>query len=338
MTSTSAPTYELRGSLRFWLGLAVSAVFLILAVRQVDWARTITTLRAADLRLIGLGTALLLGTFGVFAVRWKVLLSTSARLPVKETFSYIMIGYLANTVLPLRLGDVARATLMGRQHGISASLVFGSVLLERVLDVLTVLVLILSLSVVIEIPAIVQAGMTTFAGGTLAALAVLFVLAFNEHRLPSLAMRLPGFIPHALVERLAGLVARFAGGLHTLRDGRQLGQVLILSGLAWVVAGAGTMFWVKAFHLPAPWYAGFFVLAVVNLGGAIPSSPGAVGVYHYLAVLALSVWVPDRSAVLGYAFGTHGVIMLVNILVGSWCLVGKGIPLQSIGAAHKVIQ
>lgn len=310
---------------RFWLGLVFSALFLFLAVRQADWAKTVATLRPADLRLMGLGIALLLGTFVVFAFRWRVLLSASALLQVGDTFSYIMIGYLANTVLPLRLGDVARAALMGKRRNLGASLVLGSVMLERTLDVLTVLALALALSLIVDIPPVVRAGMTTLAGSALVALTGLFLLARNEDRLPGLVVRLPGFIPRTPSERVAGLVARFAGGLRTLRDGRQLGQALLLSGLAWALAGAGTICWVAAFHLPVPWYAGLFVLAVINLGGAIPSSPGAIGVYHYLAVLALSVWVTDKSVALGYAIATHGVSIAVNVILGTAALWRSGL-------------
>jgi len=330
--SAPAAAPGLRGSLSFWLGLLISAVFLVLAIRQVDWAGTIVTLSSASLPLLGLGMGLLVMTFTVFAIRWRVLLSSSARLPVRDAFSYIMIGYLANTVLPLRLGDVARAALMGRRHSISGSLVFGSVMLERVLDVLTLLVLALGLSLMMDIPPIVRASMMAFAGGALVALMGLFLLARNEDRLPGLVVRLPASAPRMLAERLVGLVARFAGGLRTLRNGRQLGQALFLSGLAWAVAGAATICWVQAFHLPTPWYAGLFVLAVINLGGAIPSSPGAIGVYHYLAVLALSVWVTDKSAALGYAIGTHGVNTLINILIGGGCLAREGISLRSLGS------
>lgn len=310
---------------KFWLGMVLSAIFLFLAIRQADWAKTITMLRLADLRLIGLGTTLLLGTFVVFAVRWQVLLSASARLPVGDTFSYIMIGYLANTVLPLRLGDVARAALMGKRHNLSTSLVLGSVMLERTLDVLTVLMLALGLSLVMDIPPVVRAGMITFAGGAVVALMGLFLLARNEDRLPGLVLRLSSFVPYTPMERLVGLVARFAGGLRTLRNGRQLGQALLLSGLAWALAGAGAICWVKAFHLPTPWYAGLFVLAVINLGAAIPSSPGAIGVYHYLAVLALSVWVPDKSTALGYAIATHGINIAVNVALGTAALWRGGL-------------
>jgi uncharacterized membrane protein YbhN (UPF0104 family) len=133
------------------------------------------------------------------------------------------------------------------------------------------------------------------------------------------------------------LVERFAAGLGTLRDGRELGSVLCLSALAWAIAGTATVCYIAAFHLHAPWYAGFFVLTVTNLGSAIPSSPGFVGVYHYLAVLALSVWVPDRSEALGYAIGTHGISVLVNILLGCTCLAREGIALQSIAATRGEI-
>ena len=337
MTSIPTPTHKPLGFWRFWLGLAVSAAFLTMAIRQVDWARTVDTLVLANLSLIGLGAGLLVVTFIVFAVRWRVLLSSSARLSVGDTFLYIMIGYLANTVLPLRLGDVARAVLMGRRHGIGASLVFGSVILERVLDVLTMLVLALGLSLVLDIPPVIRASMMTFAGGALVAFAGLFLLARNEDRLPRLVLRLPAFVPRMLAERLVGLVTQFTRGLRTLRSGQRLGQALLLSGLAWGVAGTGMMVWVKAFHLPAPWYAGLFVLAVINLGGAIPSSPGAIGVYDYLAMLALSVWIMDKSTALGYAIGTHGVNILINIVMGAACLAREGIALRSIGDLAAVV-
>jgi uncharacterized protein (TIRG00374 family) len=316
--------------LRVGLGLLSSGLFVYLAARSVDWARTATALRDADWLLVVAGAFGLIATFGVFAARWSVLLAGTARLPLRDTFSYVMIGYLANTVLPLRLGDVARATLLGRRHGLESASVLGSILLERVLDLLSLLVLILGLSLVVEVPPLVRAGMTALGGGTLAALVGMTALAAARDRLRGLAERLPRAVPRRPLERLLGLVDRFAGGLSVLRDARQLGQSLALSGLAWAVAGAGMYCWVEAFRLPVPWYAGLFVLAVVNLGGAIPSSPGGIGVYHFMAVLALSVWVPDPSAALGFAIGTHGVNVLLNVSLGALCLTREGLALRTL--------
>jgi uncharacterized protein (TIRG00374 family) len=291
-------------------------VFLFLAVRQADWAKTADTLRAADLLLVVPGLGLLVTAYGVFAIRWRALLLPAARVSVGDTFSFIMIGYLANTVLPLRLGDVARAALLGRRCRVSASLVFGTVVLERVLDIVTILGLALVLALVIDLPPMVRGGLTSFAAAALVAMVGLVLLAYNERRLPGLPAQLGPWAGSEVAVRLAGLVSRFAAGLQVLRDARQAGLVLLLSALPWAIAGAGTICWVLAFHLPVPWYAGLFVLVVINLGGAIPSSPGAIGVYHYLAVLAVSVWEVDKSAALGYAIATHGLNLVLTTLLG----------------------
>jgi uncharacterized protein (TIRG00374 family) len=323
---------------KFCVGVLSSAIFLSLALQQVDWAKTAATLRDANWVLASLGVGALVATIVTFACRWRLLLSSTAELSVKDTFSYIMIGYLANIVFPLRLGEVARAVLLGRRHGINPSLVFGSVVLERTLDVLTILILALGLSFMMNIPAAIRAGMIMLAGAGLVVLIALLFLAQSGNRVPGVVCILPGFVPRVLAERLATLVARFAEGLAALRHGRELVLVLWLSVLAWAIAGTGTISYIAAFNLHAPWYAGFFVLTVTNLGSAIPSSPGFIGVYHYLAVLALSIWVPDRSEALGYAIGTHGINMLVNVLLGCTCLAREGIALQTIGATGEIVE
>ena len=322
---------------KFCVGVLSSAIFLTLALQQVDWARTVATLRGTNWVLASLGIGAAVATIVTFAFRWRLLLSSTAELSVKDTFSYIMIGYLANIVFPLRMGEVARAVLLGRRHGIRASVVFGSVVLERTLDVLTILMLALCVSFMMNIPPVVRGGMITFAAAGLTTFVALLFLARSGNRILDLPGNLPAFIPRLLAERLAILVLRFAEGLGTLRAGRELGSVLCLSVLAWAIAGTATISYIAAFHLDAPWYAGFFVLTVTNLGSAIPSSPGFVGVYHYLAVLALSVWVPDRSEALGYAIGTHGISVLTNILIGCTCLAREGIALHSIATMGKEI-
>jgi uncharacterized protein (TIRG00374 family) len=315
---------------RPWLGLLSSAFFIYMAVRTVDWGMTGAALWDANWGLVLAGALALVATFGVFAARWGVLLSGVARLQTRDTFAYIMIGYLANTVLPLRLGDVARASLIGRRHRMDTALALGSILIERVLDMLVLLLLFFALSFVVDVPPLVRAGMGVLAGAALAALVTFAVLATVRDRLAGLQARLPTGLAGALVKRVLGLAEQLAGGMRVLRDRRQLFRALALSGLAWAIAGVGALLWVQAFHLPAPWYGGLFVLVVVNLGGAIPSSPGAIGVYHFLAILALSVWVPDSSAALAYAIGTHGVNILLNVLIGAACLAREGLAIRAL--------
>jgi uncharacterized membrane protein YbhN (UPF0104 family) len=187
------------------------------------------------------------------------------------------------------------------------------------------------------VPLVIRTSIAIFAVGALLALIGLFILARGGDRLLSPLLRLLKWAPRALVERFVGLVTRFGAGLRTLTDARQLGLALMYSALAWAVAGAATVCYVMAFHLPVPWYAGLFVLVVVNLGGAIPSSPGGIGVYHGLVVMALSIWLDDRSAALGYASASHVLNLGVYIVLGLLAAWREGIQLSTLARGDQLL-
>lgn len=301
-----------------------------MALRQVNWRKALDAITQCDVGLILGGLLFAILTYIFFALRWKVLLARADSLPISTVFAYVMIGYLANTVLPLRLGDVTRAALLGHKRHISGSLVLGSIVLERLLDISVILGLALVLSFVIVFVPLLRYSMLIFAGGALGAMAVLVVLTRYEERLQALTPRLPRMIPRQPAAYIIGWVARFAQGNQALRDPRQLASAIGLSLLAWISAGCWTICHVTAFHLPTPWYAGLFVLVVVNLGAAIPSSPGAIGVYHSLAMLALSVWVADKNATAAYALVTHAVNITLIAVLGSLSLWFEGVNLTSL--------
>lgn len=321
-----------RASVKSGIGLALSLLFLGLALRNVEWAGVGASWRAARVDLLLLGTALLVGSWVVAAFRWRLLLSGVAGLRARDTFAFIMIGYLANTVLPLRLGDLARASLIGRKKEIGISRALGSIAIERLMDVLMLVALTLALMRVLEIPAPIQAGLTGMVGVALVGLLGLMAISLNRKHLPRVTAWLAKVVPHRLADRVLTLLGNFSSGADVLHRPAGFLSVVALSAGVWLAAGMGTLAWVTAFHLAVPWYAGFFVLVMVNLGSAIPSSPGYIGVYHYLAMLALSLWTPDRNAALAYAIGTHALNMLANVGLGSFYLMREGVSLRSLRA------
>ena len=319
-----------RTSLKSWIGLALSLLFLGLALRNVEWSGVWSSWRAARVDLLLLGTALLVGSWVIAAFRWRLLLSGVAGLRVRDTFAFILIGYLANTVLPLRLGDLARASLIGRKKELGISRALGSIAIERLMDVLMLVALALALMRVLEIPAPIQAGLTGMVAAGLVGLVGLMAVSLNRKHLPRLTAFLAKIVPHRLADRGTTLLGNFSSGADVLHRPAGFLSVVALSAGVWLAAGMGTLAWVTAFHLDVPWYAGFFVLVMVNLGSAIPSSPGYIGVYHYLAMLALSLWTPDRNAALAYAIGTHALNMLANVGLGSFYLAREGVSLRSL--------
>lgn len=319
-----------RSALKSWIGLLLSLLFLGLASRDVEWPSVVQSWKEASPGLLLLGTAFLVASWLVAAVRWRVLLFAVKSLRVRDTFAYIAIGYLANTVLPLRLGDLARAALIGRKKNIGISRSLGSIAIERLMDVLILVALTLVLMPVLKIPSPIQKGLAGMTAVALIALAGLLAVSLNKAHLPRLAAKLGRVMPRRWATRILMLLGNFSSGADVFHRARGGLAVSGLSAGVWFFAGVGTLLWLKAFHLAVPWHAGFFVLVVVNLGSAIPSSPGYIGVYHFLAMLALSLWVPDRNATLAYAIGTHALNMLANVGFGSWFLVREGLSLKGL--------
>jgi uncharacterized protein (TIRG00374 family) len=319
-----------RISTRFWIGIVISVVFLVLAFRKVEWHEVMHAWRGAYPFLMVVGIVLLVGAWIVSAIRWKVILHPSPQVSVLDTFSFITIGYLANSILPLRFGDLARATLIGRQRNVGISRSLGSMALERLMDIITLLSFILILSMLMEIPMFVRAGIATMTGGALIMLVGLVLLSFHRERLSYLQKALGWILPDRFAERLVTIIDRFSRGLDVIKHPGRLILVFLLSVTVWIITGFATYIWLLAFNLDLPWYAGIFVLVVINLGSAIPSSPGYVGVYHYLAVLALSVWNVDRGPALAYAIGTHALNMIANVGIGACFLAREGVSMRDL--------
>lgn len=319
-----------RNFTRFWIGMAVSLIFLALAFQKVEWPEVLQAWSGARPLWMAAGLLLLVMAWWVAAIRWKVILHPAPQVKVADTFSFISIGYLANTILPLRLGDLARATLMGRRRGLGISRSLGSMALERLMDIITLLFFILLLSLLMEIPSLVKAGLATMAGGALVMLAGLVMLALHRERLYYMQRTLAWVLPAPIALRVVTLIDRFCGGLEVIQDPARLLVVFALSVAGWAVTGLATYVWLLAFNLPLPWFAGIFVLVVINLGSAIPSSPGYVGVYHYLAVLALSAWGVERSPALAYGIGTHALNMITNVSLGAYFIAREGVSLHDL--------
>lgn len=322
---------------RFWLGMVSSLAFLWLATRRVVWSEAIVVLQAADWRFIPLGLLLMVATWGVFAIRWRVLLSSAAAIRWSDTFSYIVIGYLGNAVLPLRLGDVGRITLMSQKHGINIGFTAATGVLEKLLDVLTVVALAGFLVLVVPMPELIRRGIQVATVTAIGAFVVLALLARSQNGLVRLESLLSSYLPQRALELVFGILHKFAQGLQVTTSPSQMLKVSLLSLLSWGIAGLSMLCYVRAFRLAVPWQAAILVLVVTNLGGAIPSSPGAIAVYEFLAISALSVWLSDRSVALGFAAVTHAVNLVLVVVLGLVAAWREGVQLSALATEGLAI-
>ncbi len=302
----------MKQKLRFWLGMLFSAAGLFLAIRATDLAQAWSALAQTDYLPLLPALAALAVTILCKAVRWRLLFDARYECPpLSKVFSVLVIGQMVNLVLPLRFGEIARAYYLGEMVGTNKSLAMSTVVVEKLVDMLAVLLLVIALLFSMNLPSWLQEPVLSLATFSVILLALLFVLAHQRAHLSTLIARLLGMLPDALKPGFLRKQAEASlDGLRVLRQARTMLPVMALTLAAWISAALTNQFVFLATGISLPFTASLFVLVVLQVGVAVPAGPGRVGVFQYLIILALSLFsvAPDK------AFATGVVLyLLVNI-------------------------
>jgi hypothetical protein len=287
---------------KLWVGIAVSLGLLWWASRGVhleQLADSFATVRPAWLIPL---LASLVVRFWLTALRWQLLLSPVKRVGLHRLFGVTLIGFMANNILPARMGEFVRAYALGKSESLSKSLSFATIVLERVFDGFTLLAFLVGgLAFLHSDPWMVWSAVGSFS----LYLAVLGGLVWlrRGHGLGRLLAWLPG----RLRNRVAGPLASFTLGLDVLGDARALGLIALLSLAIWVVNVAGLHATFAAFSLDLPPYAGFLVLAIMAVALVLPSTPGYVGPFQAGTVVALGLFGVPKATALSLSLLYHAV-------------------------------
>lgn len=275
--------------LRFWTGLALSALFLYLSFRKVDLGALLTAFREASYWWAAPVVALTFGSVWVRAVRWKVLLRPLGHVRTDRLLSATLIGLMANNLLPARMGELLRAEVVSRREGMSWGGTFGSIVVERTLDGLVVMAMFLGMLPFVGAPGWLRTAGAAGLGLFVCALVALIAMRGHVEVLTRAVGRLPG--------RLSIGLGRFVEGLGVLAEGREVRKVLLLSFGVWTVAMAALYGTFLAFHRSLPVYSLPVVMGLMTIGVMIPSSPGYIGTLQYSCILGLSLFgVPKEEA------------------------------------------
>lgn len=333
-------------------------MLLYLALRGVDFTEVGHALRDADYRWLLPLVAIVLVSHWLRAWRWKILLEAlppedaGAPVPsvsVKTAFYSVMIGYMVNYAAP-RLGEVARSANLAKQEDLSFGSVFGTVVVERILDVLVLVAGLASvffllfdrLAIVQDLfitPIRDQLGVGPALGllGLVLAVGVLVLLIFRQ------ALRNEDSRIRTLWhERLRPVFDSFKDGLATLlRARRRLALVtstvamwicyLLMSYLPFVMLGMAHTYGISLLDA-------WSIMLLGAIGIAVPS-PGGTGSFHYITIETLvHLFAVDQSAAATYAVVTHAAQLVLYVLVGSICIVLQGSSFGGIKEAAQAAQ
>jgi hypothetical protein len=280
-----------------------------------------------------------LGLAGLWARarRWRWLFPPGA--PPPSLLPAMMIGYMANNVLPLRAGEFVRIWVAARRfeaEGRGAAsqafwLVAATMVIERVLDSLAIVFMLAVLVLTIPVPPVVEWGAGVLFAIDVIGVAVLVFVARAPELGRRILLRLVGRWPRA-AQALLGIFDVALRGLSGIRTPSHLPWVALWTLILWVLPAAGAWALLRAVHLELPFVAGWTVMAFVGLGISVPSAPGYVGVWHWAAALALGIFGAPASVAVAYALLYHAASLVPVTLVGWVYLLREHV---SLGEARR---
>ncbi len=303
-------------SWRFWLGMSVSLVFLGLFLYRTDFSLIVQALGRANYVFI-LPAAVLYFVGGWFrAVRWHYLMAPVKRVSLRQLFSAVVIGYMANDVLPLRAGELVRAYILGEKERLPKAAVLGTIAMERTFDGLTLLFLMLVVSLFTPLVPWLQDIARIMTVLFVGAFVFLAVIVSSEQRAQRLAGLLLGFLPYARRQQGSGLVSSFLSGLKVVRSPGKLAAVFGSSVMAWLIEA--TIFYIVtfAFDLKLTFPVLVLATATANLAITLPSSQGGIGPFEFFAAQTIVLFGADVNAATAYAVVLHAVILLPVTVLG----------------------
>jgi uncharacterized protein (TIRG00374 family) len=326
--------------IKLGLGIAVSGFFLYLAFRQVNLQKLFAVIADSNGAYLLIALVVLFVSHWFRAVRHRYLLEPIKRIKNTSLFSTLMIGYMANTILPAHLGEFLRAYVIGKKETIPGSSAFATIVVERIIDVISVLIIMGLVLLVYPFPNMVKLSAYLTFAFALGLVALLTLLKLKPDFTFYLLKNIFSPLPQSVANKLIVLFKSFSQGIVGLNKKKSYLIVFILSVVIWLCYAAVFAIGFYAFDFIVqynlPLSASLVVLVIVTISIIVPSSPGYVGTYHWLCMIALGMFGVPESPALGYAIVSHAISMIPVAMVGLLFALREGIELSKIGKQDKL--
>lgn len=295
---------------QIWVGLVLGLLALYVAARAIDFDRLAEVLGQVRLPLVLLTLLSSLLTPVLKAMRWRWLFRPERpRVSLGRLASLVVIGQAVNFVIPGRWGDLVRTYMAGEESEISKWFVLGTIAAEKLIDLVVLAVLVVALLPFVTLPAGLAAQVDAIVLAALAVTVAGAALLGGRSFWLRLADRGLGLLPTAVAQRWRQRLVAGLDGLAVLGDRRAALAVWGWTLLFWAVACCTNLALLLAFDLPASILMALVVLAVLQGGVAVPSTPGKIGVFQLLCMVSLAAFGVPEAVGLAYGLVLHVLVV-----------------------------
>lgn len=308
---------------KLWTGLILSALFLYLAFRQVDFKKTGAIIASSDFRLLVPAVLITIAQYLVRAWRWEILLSPVKKTGFENRFLSVLVGFAANCVLPARLGEFIRANSLGQAEKISKSAAFGTLVIERLFDGFVLLIILITGLLFTAFPADlahISKSLRISAVVFFCVLVILIVFIAGFRYRTELFTRIIGKLFFMFSEKIRKniilIVENFAVGLSPIKGFNSWCIVILWSFILWILSLLQIQIVGAATGIKLPFITSFIILGMLSMGVAVPSAPGFIGTYHLTVQYAFMLFGISAEQGLSAAILLHASFFLPTVLLG----------------------
>lgn len=334
-TSHGKRRFAVPGWIQATAGIVISLALLCWAASSVDFEKALGALSEVNYPLYAVSMLFYLGTVAVRAALVKVLLGFNERVTYRSTFTNLILGYFANNILPLKVGELVRTGLITREAGMPFWTGLSALIIERSMDLAMILLMAVAVSFTLPLPAEVVLSVRLVGAGLLAMYLCFVLLAVARKRGWRAHERMLGLLPGPLGPWAVRTLEQFATGLGALSSPSGFVKTVSLVVLFWVVAVSGWYLRLRAFGLAESPVVAPFVVVIVGLGVSVPSAPSYAGVMHAVVVFALGTFGIESDRSFPFAVFLHAVDFVFMGILGLSVMTAKSLTLAKLKQAAR---
>jgi glycosyltransferase 2 family protein len=300
------------------LGIAISIVLIYFSFRDVNFRDALEHIKKINLVYAALSLFFIVLMQALRSYRWGVILSPLEKINQFTLFSVTCVGFLAISVIPARLGELARPFLISRKSSVKMSSGLGTVAMERVLDFLSILIITILMLFVFwqKLPVEMIISAVLFFIITLIMIFFTVSLVWRREKALLVIQWFVRKLPGQIFDKIDPLIHHFIDGFGVIKNVKMLLHLFFLSAVVWLVDVAAIYSLFLAFGFNLPVLAAFVVMVILIAGIAIPTAPGFIGNWHVACILGLSLFGVAKLESASFALVYHFLSMMIVVILG----------------------
>ncbi len=319
-----------KSQIQIAVGILVSVLSIYFIFRSVDFAVVIESIKSLNITFVVVHIIMAGALLSLRALRWSYFIPVDKKIRKTSIISATYIGYMANNVLPAKLGEVVRTYVLGEKEGIKKTTIFASVVAERLADLITAaIMLFISILFIKNIPT--RLHYAAIIVSTAALLGVGFLVFLSVKR--EIAMKMIGFflkfLPQNIREKIEVFLNNFVNGIGLKKGKHSIFMIIFYTVLYWSLQILASLILLRAYSLSDISYTdAMFVVVMTGFGFAIPSAPTGIGPIEAATIFALTILAVNYDIAVSYAIISHVLTIVVITLLGVFAMLVSGIDIK----------